>query len=219
VSALGILKCSTSADANVRVTLGRLSADFHVLCRPVYTLRTSGGAELVIGDAAQALSFTALDEKGQSVAPLAGSVVIDDADVASVKGLRVSGRAPGMTEAHVRIGNFSRPVMLMVYERVSSLEGLRPEQRNVLVPLRLARGEEHRWRIPRGFYLISLSHSENAVSGPKLEFIGANCDPALCPGSYLCRAPSSMTVIAYQPLEAARDGAAIAQVAMRRIEP
>lgn len=219
LSALGIVKCARSADADVRVTLGGLAVNLHVLCRPVYDLRTMGGAELVIGDSAKELSFVALGPDSQVVAPLAGTVVIDDANIASVKGLRVRARAPGMTEAHVRIGNFSRGVMLTTYERVSSLEGLRPSQRNVLVPVRLARGEVRRWRIPPGFYLITMSRNPNAAAGPMLDFSGVRCERFLGIGSFLCRASSDMTVIAYQPLNGQSEAEVSGQIAMRRIEP
>jgi hypothetical protein len=217
LSALGIIKCDRSADADVRATLGTLSANFHVLCRPVTDLRTMGGADLVIGDSAKELSIKATGPDSQIVAPLAGSVVIDDANIASVTGLRVTARNPGMTLVHVRIGNFSRGVMVMTYERVSSLEGLRAEQRNVLVPVRLAHGEMRRWRIPRGFYLITMSRGSSTADAPMLNFGGVRCGNAMGPTSYLCRAPSAMTVIAYHPASAASD--AVGQIAMRRIEP
>lgn len=217
LSALGIIRCDRSADTDVRATLGTLSANFHVLCRPVFDLRTMGGADLVIGDSARDISIRALGPDNQVVAPLAGSVVVDDANIAAVKGLRVTARAPGMTEVHVRIGNFSRGVMVTTYERVSSLEGLRPAQRNVLVPVRLSRGDVRRWRIPAGFYLLTMSRGSTSSSSPRLEITGASCGKGLGPDSYLCRAPSAMTVIAYQPPGASSDG--IGQIAMRRIEP
>jgi hypothetical protein len=216
ISALGIVRCDRSSDADVRATLGDLSADFHLLCRPVSDLRTMGGADLVIGDSARELSIRALGPDSQLVAPLAGSVVIDDANVATVQGLRVRARAPGMTEVHVRIGNFSRGVMVTTYERVPTLEGLRPTQRNVLVPVRLARGETRRWRIPPGFYLITMSPSASTAAAPKLDFGGVRCGKGLGPESYLCRASSAMTVIAYRPLNSTGEGSG--QIAMRRIE-
>ncbi|MEO8563900.1 MAG: hypothetical protein ABI601_17605 [bacterium] len=219
LSAYGIVKCARSSDAEVRATLGTLASTLHVLCRPVVDLRTMGGAELVIGDTATELSLVALGPDSQVVAPLAGSVVIDDANVASVQGLRVRARAPGMTEVHVRIGNFSRGVMVTTYERVGSLEGLRPEQRNVLVPVRLARGEARRWRIPRGFYLISMSRGASTTSAPKLDFGGVRCERGLGSESYLCRASSAMTVIAHRPLNSPDEGEGSGQIAMRRIEP
>ena len=217
LSALGIIRCDRSADTDVRATLGALSTNLHVLCRPVSDLRTMGSASLVVGDSATDLSIRALGPDSEIVAPLAGSVVVDDANVASVQGLRVTARQPGMTEVHVRIGNFSRGVVVTTYERVSSLEGLRAEQRNVLVPVRLVRGEMRRWRVPRGFYLITMSRASSVVDAPTLELSGASCGKGIGPSSYLCRATSAMTVIAYRS-PSARSGA-IGQIAMRRIEP
>jgi hypothetical protein len=52
LSALGIIRCDRSADASVRASLGTLSKELRVLCRPVSDLRTMGGADLVIGDSA-----------------------------------------------------------------------------------------------------------------------------------------------------------------------
>jgi hypothetical protein len=203
VSALGIVRCEHSGEAIIRASMGSLAQSFHLLCRPVHKLVTSWMLDLVAGDSAQEISVDARGLDGRPVAPLVGKVVVDDSTVATIHGLRVRPLAPGETAIHVRIGNYSSGSLLTVAERVRSLEGLRPGQSDVVVPVRLAPGEQRRWRISPGSYMLWFLDDRGPDPAPRLAFDGVRCEAIFGGTRFLCRSSTSFAVVvSYQNTQA-----------------
>ena len=115
-------------------------------------------------------ALTALLLVGACKGPL-----IDDSAVAMLDGMRVRPRSPGNTLVEIRVGARSAIVGVTVYERVSTLEGLRADQRNVAVPVRLTSGEQRRWRLAPGEYLPAILSDQSGRERLRLAIVGANC--------------------------------------------
>jgi hypothetical protein len=213
VSALGIVRCDRSGDATIRASIGALSQSFHLLCRPVHKLITSWMLELVAGDSAHEISVQALGLDGRPVTPLVGKVVVDDSSVAMIRGLRVRPLTPGETGIHVRIGNYSSGSLLTVAERVRSLERLRPEQLDVAMPVRLAAGEQRRWRVAAGSYMLWFFDDQPAQPIPRLAVEGARCEAIFGGNRFLCHSPTPFSVLASAP-----GAEASGELALRRLE-
>ena len=213
VSAFGIVRCDRPGDATIRASIGSLSQSFHLLCRPVHKLLTSWMLDLVAGDSAQEISVDALGLDGRPVAPLVGKVVVDDSTVAMIHGLRLRPLAPGITAIHVRIGNYSAGSLLTVAERVRSLEGLRPAQSDVVMPVRLAPGEQRRWRILPGSYMLWFLDDRGPDPTPRLAFDGVRCEAIFGGSRFLCRSSTSFAVIVSD-----QNTQASGELALRRLE-
>ena len=194
VSTDGRVTCDSSRDAVVRVSLGGLSTQFRLLCRPVRELLAGTTVYLVLGDSAQELPVGALDLDGQPVTSLVASATIRDSTVATLNGLRVRGQAPGGTTVEVRVADDSVGIGVWVYERATNLDGLGVNKQTVAVPVRLASGATSRWHIPNGAYLLSILPDRRFQGRFELELtaVGANCTKAASRGeqSYGCLAYS-----------------------------
>jgi hypothetical protein len=212
VSALGIVRCERAGDATVRASLGALTQRFQLLCRPVHKLLTSWMVDLVAGDSEQELSVDARDLDGKPVAPLVGKVVVDDSTVAMIHGLSVRPLAPGETAVHVRIGNYSAGAFLTVAERVRSLEELHPGQSDVVVPVRLAGGEERKWRLRPGAYMLWFRDDPGLHVIPDIRFEGARCEAIFGGTRFLCRSSTPFAVIVSH-----RDTESSGELALRRL--
>lgn len=200
VSATGTVTCSQFGDATLRASLGSVTTSVLLRCRPVHSVRISGPMQFVLGDSAQDMRVEALGLDGRPVDLLAGSANMLDSSVATLDGLRVRPRKPGATLAWVRIGDHSPGVGVHVYERVSTLNGLRAEQRHVAVALRLASGEVRRWPLPPGEWMLTMLPYEDEARGLRLRIEGAYCLPAaLTPRRYTCLAKNDASVIVYHP--------------------
>lgn len=213
VSAFGIVRCDRPGDATIRASIGSLSQSFHLLCRPVHKLSATWMLDLVAGDSAQEISVDARGLDRRPVAPLVGKVVVDDSTVAMIHGLRVRPLAPGVTAIHVRIGNYSAGSLLTVAERVRSLDGLRPEQTDVVMPVRLAPGEQRRWRIPPGSYMLWFLDDRGTDPTPHLAFDGVRCEAIFGGSRFLCRSSTSFAVVlSHQSTQSS------GELALRRLE-
>jgi hypothetical protein len=63
-----------------------------------------------------------------------------------------------------------------VFEPVRTLEGLRPGQRQVVAPLRLAPGDTIRWPLPRGLFWLRYDPASDAQARPAFAMDG----PIVC---------------------------------------
>jgi hypothetical protein len=132
--------------------------------------------QLVAGDTGQDLAFVALAPNGRPVNLLAGELHVQDSTIATLKGIRIRPVAPGFTAVTMRIGDGEGRTAVSVYEPVRTLRGLRPDQRFVVAPVRLARGDTIRWPLPTGLFWLQYRRASSAEPIPALAVDG----PIMC---------------------------------------
>lgn len=200
VNVTGVATCAQPGDATVRASLGPLVTRLLIRCRPVHKVRSLRMMNLVIGGPAHELPFEAVDAAGRSVTLLTGHVTVLDSTIATVQGLRVSGRAPGCTGLDMRIGDHVAHASVHVYQRVDSPEQILPGQ-HVAVPVRLTSGEVRRWRLPaaRELYFVTMIPDGDAQPAPRIAVTDAACVPGFDAQSYFCLAQRDAAVIVYHP--------------------
>lgn len=200
VSPTGVVTCTQTGDATVHASLGPLATNMLLRCRPVRDVRALRMMNLVVGGPAEELPFEAVGVDGQPVTMLTGRVTLEDSTIVTLEGLRVRARAPGSTGLTMRVGNRSAYTSVHTYERVPTLERIRPGQ-HVAVPVRLAGGEMRRWSIFASpeLYFLAMLPDRDEQSMPGLAIVGANCAPGLDAHSYFCLAQHDASVIVYHP--------------------
>lgn len=195
----GRVGCDRPGNAVVRASLGKLSTQFRLLCRPVRELRSGTTMYLVIGDSAHDIPVGAIGLDGQPVTSFVGSATIRDTTIAMLDGLRIRPLSPGGTSVRVQVGAESVGIGVWVYERARSLEGLGRGKQTVAVPVRLASGATDRWHLPQGSYLLSVLPDRHFQerSDLKLTAVGAKCTQAAFLGeqSYGCIAFAEDAVV------------------------
>lgn len=203
VSATGAATCTQPGDAWVRASLGPLSTDLLLRCRPVREVRSLLMMNLVVGDPPHELPFAAVGVDGHPVTLLTGQATVWDTTIATLEDLRVRARAPGVTGLDMRIGDRLAHASVHAYERRDTPEGIRPGQ-HVAVSVRLAGGEMRRWRLPAGpeLYFLAMLPNGEEDRMPRMAIVGANCDPGLGPHSYFCVAQHDAVVFLYHPQHA-----------------
>lgn len=212
VSVVGMVTCSRAGDATVRASIGSVTTSVLLRCRPVQILGVQGPVNIVLGDSARDLPVVALGPDGAPVDLVALTVIVLDSSVASMDGQRLRAHRSGSTMVEVRAGDQSGAASAKVYQPVSTLDGLRPDQEHVAVPLRLAPGELRRWRIPAGGYMFWMLPYEYEGRGLQVRLEGANCEPAepqkpvsggfAFPPRFICLARSDASVIVTHPSRA-----------------
>jgi hypothetical protein len=71
---------------------------------------------------------------------------------------------------------------VVVYEPVTTLEGLRADQVAVVAPVRLARGDTIRWPLPVGLFWLDYRRASSTSKRPVVTVKGPiTCIPALAP--------------------------------------
>ncbi|HEU4642898.1 MAG TPA: hypothetical protein VFS44_10635 [Gemmatimonadaceae bacterium] len=148
VSASGVVTCTERGDAMVRASLGPIATDVEVRCRPVRQIDASTWISLVAGEPARHLPFEAIGLDGRPVMQLRGEARVLDSAVAALDGASIRPRAVGETAVVVKIGDRGARIRVLVHEPVNTFAGLRPDQRLVAVPVRLARGDTVHWALP-----------------------------------------------------------------------
>jgi hypothetical protein len=172
ISTRGVIKCTRRGDAIVRASLVPLHRDFVIHCEPVRKIRDAGWGNFVVGGPAGMLSVDAIGLDGQPVTRIGARLRVEDSTVAS---LDSSGRLrplrPGETWIDIEIGDRRAGAFVTVYEPVNTFEGLRPDQRLVVAPIRLARGASIRWPLPTGAFFLTFS-PDSSEAPPTRGFIG-----------------------------------------------
>jgi len=163
VSTRGVARCTQRGDAVVRATLGALNTDFVVHCEPVAEVRFAGWGNFLIGDSARTLAVDAIGIDSEPVTRIAARIRVADSTVATLDGTEMRPLRAGMTPIEVEIGNQTVGANVTVFERLRSLEELRPDQRWVAVPVRLQRGQSIRWPLPTGLFFLAFSTDTAAV--------------------------------------------------------
>ncbi|HEU4565169.1 MAG TPA: permease prefix domain 2-containing transporter [Gemmatimonadaceae bacterium] len=214
VSASGVVTCTQHGDATVRASLGPLATHVLVRCRPVREVRATVWNDFVLGDPARELPVDFVGVDGHPVTLLSARVRISDSTIATLEGLRIRPLSPGRTHVEVSVGDRGTSGAVRVFAPVRSLAALRPDQRLVAAPVRLARGDSIRWPLPVGlFNLVFLpdptANLAASRAAPTLRVDGpVMCMPAPGPRVYnshcLARGPGA-TVTAAHPGRGARE--------------
>jgi len=200
VSPTGRIKCLHSADVTVHASLGGLASTMLVRCRPVNRVQIDGPMQFLLPDTAQEMPLRVLDLEGNEVSLLNGTADIIDTTIATIDGIRVIPKAPGVTVAGVRFGNVSAGVGVHVYQKVSSLDVLQQGMKFVGVSLRLAGGETKTWKLPSGSWMLTMLPEADEVNGVRLRIEGANCSPLqLTRRRYGCFVKTAGKVIVFNP--------------------
>jgi hypothetical protein len=182
VTSTGVVTCTESGDAEVRATAGSLVTTVLVRCRPVNSVNGDMTLSLIAGEAGQALPFSAYGPNGRSEYLMAYEARVEDTSVAVLKGLQIRPVAPGITSAVVKVGDGATRIWLSVHERVPTLAGLRPDQRLVSAPVRLAAGDTIRWPLPAGRFWLRFTPLSPSQPVPRIRVAGhISCEPAFGP--------------------------------------
>ncbi len=200
VTPAGIVTCTRPGDASIRASLGAVATTALLRCRPVRDVRAPNVLNLVVGDPSQDVPFEALGPDGRPVKLLAGAMSVGDSSIVTLEGQRIRARVAGQTWVTTQIGDGQWDTSVHGYERASSPEAIRRGQ-HLAVPLRLAGGEMHRWRLPasRALYRVTMVPDPAEHSMPHVAIVGANCEPWFDAHSFLCAAPRGASVFAYVP--------------------
>jgi hypothetical protein len=202
VSPSGVVTCKHPGDATVRASLGKVETSVLLRCRPVKDVRAQMGINFVVGDSGRDLRFMALAPDGRPVDLLAGEVHVLDSTVATLTGTHIRPVAPGRTTVIVRIGDGESWTEISVYEPVRTFDGLRSDQRLVVAPVRLARGDTIRWPLPMGLFTLQFNRTSASQPSPTIAVDGLIvCMPDFGPGideSFcLVRAPGASVRISH----------------------
>lgn len=199
-SSNGVITCVHSNDANIRASLGSISATILVRCRPVKKIQIAGPIQFLLPDSAQEMQMSVIDLDGKEVNLLAGTSDIMDTTVATIDGVRVIPRSPGSTVAGVRFGNQSAGVGVHVYERASTLDGLRHGKQFIGIPLRMSGTQVQTWDLPPGTWMLTMLPEDAESTGLRMRIEGANCSEAqLTRRRYVCLVKRDATVTVYHP--------------------
>ena len=172
VSTRGVIKCTRPGDAIVRASLAALHRDFVIHCEPVQKIRDAGWGDFVVGQPPGTLTVDAIGLDGQSVTRIGARLRVEDSTIAT---LDSSGRLrplrPGQTWVDIEIGDRRAGDFVTVYEPVRTFEGLGPDQRWVVAPIRLTRGASIRWPLPTGVFFLTFS-ADSSEAPPMRGFVG-----------------------------------------------
>jgi hypothetical protein len=172
VSTRGMIECTRRGDVIVRGSLAALTRDFVIHCQPVRKIGDAGWGNFVVGDPARTLTVDATGLDGKPVTRIAAKLRVFDSTVATPD---ASGRLrplrPGYTSIDVEIGDRVARAEVLVFEPVRTFEGLRPDQRLVVAPVRLTRGASIRWPAPAGVFFLTFSADSSEVP-PTRGFVG-----------------------------------------------
>ena len=179
ISPTGVLTCSGRGDATVRASLGAISTEVDVRCRPVHELRATSWIDFLAGDTMpRHLPFVAIGEGGLPVTELRGAVRVLDASVATLEGASVRPKGIGQTVVVVEVGEHEVRTMVVVHEMVGTFDRLRDDQRFVARTVRLARGDTVHWALPNGTFWLKYLPRRAGEAPPTITVVGAiGCMP------------------------------------------
>jgi hypothetical protein len=164
VSRRGVIKCTQRGDAVVRASLATIQRDFVIHCQPVHTIRGLEWGNFMVGEPARTLALDAIGLDKQPVTRIAARLRVVDSTVATLTdGGQLRPLRPGFTPIEVQIGDNFADAGVTVFEQVRSFDGLRPDQRWVVAPIRLARGESLRFPLPAGLFFLAFGADSSNV--------------------------------------------------------
>lgn len=173
ISSDGVVTCAERGDALVTASLGAVTTDLNLRCRPVSEIRASSWIDFMVGDGPRDLPFVAIGVDGLPVMQLRGTASIRDSSVATVVGTTIRPRALGQTAVVVDVGDRKAVMSVIVHERVASFVGLRPDQQFVAVPMRVAQGDTVHWALPPGAFWLKYLPRTSGDAPPTITVSGA----------------------------------------------
>lgn len=202
VTSHGVVTCTGRGDAEVRASAGAARTTLLIRCRPVQRLYADMWLQLVAGESVQSIELSAIGPDSSAVSLLAGDIHIGDTSIATLSGWGIRPRAPGHTVIITRIGDAETITGVSVYEPVPSLQGLRPDQRFVIAPVRVARGDTIDWPLPKGPFWLVYRRTPGTSPIPRFAVHGpVMCMPDFGPGvdyvSCLARGPGASIRISH----------------------
>ena len=228
VTAEGAVSCPRSGDLSVRASLGALSADLVIQCRPVQIVGVEGPVNLVLGDSARELPIVALGPDGLPVRQVNVTVIVRDTSVAKMEGSRLRTLMSGATMVDVLAGDADGSASVKVYDPVTTLEGLRKDQEHVAVRLRLAGRGKRSWPIPEGDYMLWMLPYDYEGRGLQVRIDGAVCEPQdpkprssgfANPPKAMCRARSGASLVVSHPSTSRSAPAIDGTLLLRQLSP
>ena len=223
LSSRGVVRCAKRADTRLRASLGNLTTDFVLLCRPVKGFRFmfDPGPPLLVGGPPRELALGAIGMDDMPVMLLAGTATIEDSGIAVLRGLTVEPRAAGGTFVAVDIGDCVHWVYVEVDQPVASAGDL--ERRNQVFnvsALRLVGGEIRSWAIPRGDYMFTLRPELQGQKGLVLGGMNVNCVSHPDVGqTYHCLAFDHAAVVVRNMRPAGQGSALAGDLFVKRMDP
>jgi hypothetical protein len=192
----GVVTCTGPGDATLRASVGAVQTTVLLRCRPVKEFRAAMWIPLYAGGPGRDLKFIAIGPDDRLVPLLAGELRVHDSTVATLTGTRIRPVKPGHTVVTMRIGNGETVTSVIVYEPVSTLDDLRPDQRFVAAPVTVARGDTIRWSLPTGPFWLFYDRESQEAHVPKFAVDGpVRCTPDFGPAmafvSCLVRGPGA----------------------------
>lgn len=197
ISARGAVECRERGDARVRASLGALTTDVALLCRPLRKINAMIWNDFVLGDPARELAAEFIGTDGKPVTLLMARVSVKDSTVATLDGLRIRPLRPGKTSLSLAVGKQWTGAAIRVFAPVATLDGLLPEQRPqdryVAATVHLAPLESIRWTLPIGLFSLQFLPEQNSDTSvgspaPTLTVDGPiMCLPRPRPGVYTTR--------------------------------
>lgn len=172
ISATGVVTCSQDGDAVVRASAGNAATSLTVRCRPVRVVRSYKWVQLIAGDSAHQLDFEALAPDGERQHLLAGQRFVTDTTVARLEGSSIRPLAAGGAMLVTRVGEGQMLTRVSVFQPVRSLDSLRPDQRFVIAPVRLAPRESITWPLPNGLFWLKYHRASPDDPLPHLSVSG-----------------------------------------------
>jgi hypothetical protein len=134
------------------------------------------GIHLVVGGSGKDLAFMAVGPDGRAVDLLAGEMHVEDSTIATVNSTTIQPIRPGRTRVVLRIGDHETDTQVTVFEPVETFDGLRADQRYVVAPVRVTRGDTIRWSLPKGLFWLSYGGASDAQPIPAFAVDG----PVMC---------------------------------------
>ena len=220
VTSNGVVTCREHGDAEVRASAGHVATTLVVRCRPVTQVSGDMVMSLLAGTAGTEIPFTARGPNGRLEQLVAFEARVRDTGVAVLEGLHIRPVAAGATVVTVSIGEARANVWVNVYEPVSTLAGLRPDQRLVSAPVQLAAGDSIQWPLPLGELWLRFTPASRSQPAPRIVVHGqVTCIPAFGPTDQArcsVRAPGAWVRITHP--RAAR-GKIAGRLALERLDP
>ena len=175
VSLDGVFQCKERGDAVIRATLGEMTKNLAIRCRPIKGIRTPTWLDLIAGGEARELPFEGVGTDDKPVELLRGVVRVHDSTVATLNDLYIRPVTVGQTSVSIVIGDKKAGMRIIVNELVASFENLRADQPFVARRVHLAQGDTVRWPLPKGDFWLKYVPARVDDAPPTISVQGAAC--------------------------------------------
>lgn len=99
------------------------------------------------------------------------------------------------------VGDEWAEIIVHVYQRVTTLNHLRPEQDHVAVRADLRTGESHQWSVPAGHWVIAIRTDRDVAAGLGVHVEGATCGSMMTfvKGGFSCYSKTDWSIVVSHP--------------------